>query len=62
AGSVMRFGTLLTTGEIDLQYTRYNQSERQDAQTQAIMASMLDAMEARAAAAQLDDEIERGEK
>jgi CheY-like chemotaxis protein len=52
ADSVARFGTLLTTGEIDLQYTRYNQSERQDAQTQAILASILDAMEARAAADQ----------
>lgn len=54
ADSVARFGTLLTTGEINLQYTRYNQSERQDAQTQAVLASILDAMEARAAAEQTD--------
>jgi CheY-like chemotaxis protein len=55
AASVSRFGTLLTTGEINLQYTRYNQSEGQDAQTQAILASILDAIEARAAADQADE-------
>jgi hypothetical protein len=55
AESVARFGTLLTTGEINLQYTRYNQSERQDAQTQAVLASILDAMEARAAANPADN-------
>ena len=55
AESVARFGTLLTTGEIKLQYTRYNQSEHQDAQTQAILASILDTIEARAAADQADE-------
>jgi CheY-like chemotaxis protein len=54
AASVAQYGTLLTTGEIDLQYTRYNRSEQQDAQTQAILASILDAIEARAAADQAD--------
>jgi response regulator RpfG family c-di-GMP phosphodiesterase len=55
ANSVARFGTLLTTGEINAQYNRYNQSERQDAETQAILASILDTIEARAAADQADD-------
>jgi CheY-like chemotaxis protein len=54
AESVSRYGTLLTTSEINLQYARYNQSEYQDARTQAILASILDAIEARAAADQAD--------
>ncbi|HVX16373.1 MAG TPA: hypothetical protein VHC22_34625 [Pirellulales bacterium] len=55
AHSVSRFGTLLTTGEINQQYARYNQSEQEDAQTQAILASILDTIEARAAADQADE-------
>jgi CheY-like chemotaxis protein len=51
AGSVAQFGTLLTTREIHLQYERYNQSEQQDPETQAVLASILDAIEARADAA-----------
>lgn len=54
AASVARFGTLLTTGEVSLQYDRYNQSESQDAETQQLLASLLDTIEARAAAEQAE--------
>jgi len=54
AASVARFGTLLTTGEIRLQYQRYNESEQQDQETQTLLASILDTIEARAAADQAD--------
>ena len=52
--SVARFGTLLTTGEIRLQYHRYNESEQQDQETQTLLASILDTIEARAAADQAE--------
>jgi hypothetical protein len=51
---VARHGTLLTSGEILLQYDRYNQSETQDRQTQLVLASILDSVEARAAAEQTE--------
>ncbi|MEX0714600.1 MAG: hypothetical protein WD278_19845, partial [Pirellulales bacterium] len=54
AESVARHGTLLTSGEILLQYDRYNQSETQDRQTQLVLASILDSVEARAAAEQTE--------
>jgi len=40
-------GTMLTTTEIDLQYLRYNQSERLDGETQTVLASILDTIEAK---------------
>ena len=54
ANSVARFGTLLTTGEINLQYDRYNESADQDPDTQKVLNSILDTIEARAAADQVD--------
>jgi CheY-like chemotaxis protein len=48
--SLAAHGTLLTTQEIALQYERYNQSERQDRQSQQILGRILDLIEARAAA------------
>lgn len=54
ANSVARFGTLLTTGEINLQYDRNNQSQEQDPDTQKVLSSILDTIEARAAADQAD--------
>jgi len=50
ADSVARRGTLLTSDEILRQYDRYNASERQDAATQRVLASLLDTIEARAKA------------
>jgi hypothetical protein len=47
--SVIRFGTLLTTGEVLRQYERYNASESLDQPTQELLAKMLDVIEARAA-------------
>lgn len=46
--NVIRFGTLLTTVEIARQYERYNASESLDPPTQALLASMLDVIEAKA--------------
>lgn len=46
--SVVRFGTLLTTDQIVKQYDRYNASETADADTQKVLASILDTIEARA--------------
>jgi CheY-like chemotaxis protein len=46
--SVLRFGTLLTTPQIALVYDRYNRSETQDRDTQRLLGSLLDAIEARA--------------
>jgi hypothetical protein len=46
--SVARHGTLLTTGEVLMQYDRYNQSAKLDKDTQAVLASILDTIEARA--------------
>lgn len=48
--SLAAHGTLLTAREIELQYDRYNQSERQDPQTQQILGRILDLIEARAEA------------
>jgi CheY-like chemotaxis protein len=48
ARSVARYGTLLTTVEIATQYDRYNQSERLDRETQQVLSSILDVIEARA--------------
>jgi CheY-like chemotaxis protein len=55
AESVARFGTLLTTSEIGRQYDRYNQSLGQDADSQALLASILDTIEARSSADQADE-------
>jgi hypothetical protein len=54
ARSVADFGPLLTTGEINQQYDRYNQSETQDQATQKVLASILDVVEARAMADQAE--------
>ena len=54
AASVADYGALLTTGEIQQQYDRYNQSETQDQATQKVLASILDVVEARAVADQAD--------
>jgi CheY-like chemotaxis protein len=50
ADSVARRGTLLTSDEIQRQYDRYNGSEKYDADTQQVMASLLNTIEARAQA------------
>jgi CheY-like chemotaxis protein len=50
AESVARFGTLLTTNEITRQYDRYNQRQGREADHQALLASILDTIEARSAA------------
>jgi CheY-like chemotaxis protein len=55
ADSVAQFGTLLTTGEISRQYDRYNQSLRGDEASQALLASILDTIEARSVADQPDE-------
>lgn len=47
--SVKRFGTMLTTGQIVMQYDRYNASQGQDRETQQLLGSILDHIEARAA-------------
>jgi len=47
--SVLRRGTLLTTDEIVRQYDRYNASATADTDTQKVLASILDTIEARAA-------------
>jgi CheY-like chemotaxis protein len=44
--SVMRFGTLLTIDEIELQYERYNASEVLDKDTQRVLGFLLDILEA----------------
>jgi CheY-like chemotaxis protein len=43
--SVPRFGVQLTTDEIATQYARYNQSRDLDAETQRVLATVLDAIE-----------------
>jgi hypothetical protein len=48
--AVKRRGTLLTTSEIRKQYDLYNKSESLDPETQAVLASLLDVIEARAKA------------
>ena len=45
--AVKNRGTLLTTNQINQQYERYNQSERLDAETQAVLSSILDTIEAK---------------
>jgi len=44
--SVVRRGKLLTTGEIERQYDRYNASETLDAETQRVLGFVLDVIEA----------------
>jgi len=51
AEAVKRRGLLLTRQQIRQQYDRYNASETQDAQTQAVLGSILDTIESRAVAA-----------
>lgn len=48
AAAVAQRGTLLTTSEIEQQYDRYNQSRHLDADSQAVLGSILDAIEKRA--------------
>ena len=50
ADSVERFGTLLTTDQIQQQYDRYNASESDSKEVQKLMGQMLDAIEKRAQA------------
>jgi hypothetical protein len=47
AQSVKRTGVMLTSAEIKLQYERYNASENEPKSTQDILATILDAIEAR---------------
>ena len=47
AQSVKRTGVMLKSGEIQLQYDRYNASENEPKSTQEILAIILDAIEAR---------------
>ena len=51
-------GALLTTKEIQLQYDRYNASEGESKETQEILGSILDALEARKRAAQSGERSE----
>lgn len=44
--SVERFGLLMTTKQLHQQYDRYNASEQADAETQEVLASLLDTIEA----------------
>lgn len=57
--SLVRHGPLLTTDEIQRQYDRYNASESLDKPTQELLASILDALEARAVATRLADDPSR---
>ena len=50
ADSVARIGTLLASDEILRQYDIYNASERQSAESQQVLASVLNTIEARAQA------------
>jgi len=50
ADSVERFGTLLTTDQIQQQYDRYNASETDSVEVQKLMGQMLDAIEKRSKA------------
>ncbi|MEQ8787831.1 MAG: hypothetical protein RIC55_16115 [Pirellulaceae bacterium] len=49
AEAVSLRGTLLTTDQVLAQYDRYNQSEDLDSETQQVLGSILDTIEARAA-------------
>ncbi len=51
ARNVRQFGLHLTSGEIQKQYDRYNASRLEGRDVQAILSSILDAIESRAAAA-----------
>jgi len=44
--AVERSGTMLTSGEIELQYERYNASESQPEETQQVLGRVLDVIEA----------------
>lgn len=46
AEAVEKYSLLLSTADIELQYDRYNQSEFDPAETQQVLSSILDAMEA----------------
>ena len=48
ADSVERFGTLLTTDQIQQQYDRYNAAESDSVEVQKLMGQLLDAIEKRA--------------
>jgi CheY-like chemotaxis protein len=50
--SVARFGPLLTTQQIQLQYDRYNQSVLQPKETQDLLGAILDILESRVAQAE----------
>ena len=50
AAAVKARGLLLTQQQLAQQYARYNDSERLDVETQAVLASLLDAIEAPAIA------------
>jgi len=54
AESVAAHGTLLTSDEILSQYDRYNASETQSKETQQVLATILDTIEARAEADALE--------
>ena len=56
AQAVERRGIMLTSDEILIQYDKYNRSRIQDAETQQVLASILDAIELPAQA--LDEEPE----
>ena len=45
--AVKRSGTMLTTGEIKLQYERYNASENLPKETQAVLSRVIDVIESR---------------
>lgn len=49
SAAVKKFGTLLTTDQIQQQYDRYNASQSQPKEVQKLMADMLDAIEQRSA-------------
>ncbi len=57
--NLVQYGPLLSTDEIHLQYDRYNSSETLDKPSQQLLGSILDALEARAAAARLADDPAR---
>ena len=48
--SIKQHGTLLTMSEIQLQYDRYNASEAEPKESQQVLASLLDAVEAKSKA------------
>ena len=50
SASVKKFGTLLTTDQIQQQYDRYNATESQSAEVQKLMGGMVDAIESQSVA------------